>query len=429
MSREGRRIYPVALCPSAGRCLPWRSICLGATLAALPALAQTASDNGIKVGDGRLRPSFDLEGDYDSAAGFFQPAGANGAAELSGEIITHFRPGLRLDLPTSFLNLTVGGDVDYVYYTGLISPGSQAASHLEAAANLDADFNKSGAVEFEIGDNFSRLNQTTDVAIGLGILSLYNQAHASLPIHPGGGALEITPTGSVTLEQYTPLSSIPIQGCVLNDPSCTPSLVSNFNYFNLSGGLNALWRFLPKTALSFEAAYDSRSYMDDPHYAELLHAQVGLVGLVTSKVAVIAKAGWAQDFSGSGARTVVGHAEVNYLLSDTSNIKVGYMRDLAPVPEYGIYGDDRFYAEVRFFLGGRLTLRAYGAFDNLSFYGPPPSRVDQLVTVDGGPQYQFTRWLIVAAGYTLNYRTSNSTDSESVNYTRNVGYLRVTFTY
>ncbi|HEX4620055.1 MAG TPA: outer membrane beta-barrel protein, partial [Myxococcaceae bacterium] len=392
MSREGRRSESFA--PSALRWVAAASV----FALALPARAQVAGDNGIKVGDGRLHPFFDLEGAYDSAAGFFGTAGGN--AVLSGEIVTHFRPGLRLEMPSNLVNLNLGGDIDYVYYTGLISPGSSAASHLEASANLEADFNKAGAVEFEIGDNFSRLDRTTNVALGVGILSLYNEAHASLPIHPGGGALEITPKGSVSFEQYTPLSTITVAGCT--DPSCNPALVSNFNYLDLNGGLSGLWRFLPKTALSIDATYDARGYQNDPHSAQLLHGYLGLVGLVTAKLAVVAKAGWAQDFAGSNAKTVVGQAEVNYLLSDTSNIKAGYFRDLSPVPEYGMFGDDRVYAEAKFFLGGRLTLRAYGAFDNLTFYGTP-ARTDQVVTVDAGPAYQFTRWLIAAAGYTLNY--------------------------
>jgi hypothetical protein len=417
MSREGRS-YPVA-----ASALRWLLVASGFALA-LPARGQVAGDNGIKIGDGRLHPYFDLEGDYDSAAGFFGTQNNN--AVLSGEIITHFRPGLRLEMPGSLVNLNLAGDVDYVYYTGLISPGSSAASHLEAAANFEANFNRAGAVEFDIGDNFSRLDRTTNVALGVGILSLYNEAHASLPIHPGGGALEITPHGSVAFEQYTPLSSIEVTGCT--DPSCNPTLVSNFNYLDFNGGLSGLWRFLPKTAFSIEATYDARSYQDDPHPGELLHAYLGLVGLVTAKLAVVAKAGWAQDFAGSGAKTVVGQAELNYLLSDTSNLKVGYFRDLAPVPEYGMFGDDRVYGQAQFLLGGRLTLHAYGAFDNLSFYGTP-ARTDRLVTVDAGPAYQFTRWLIAAAGYTLNYRTSDQITAQSVNYTRNLGYLRLTFTY
>jgi hypothetical protein len=238
--------------------------------------------------------------------------------------------------------------------------------------------------------------------------------------------LEITPRGSVSFEQYTPLSTIVVTGCT--DPSCNPTLVSNYNYLDFNGGLSGLWRFLPKTALTIEATYDARNYQAAANPAELLHAYVGLVGLVTAKLAIVAKAGWAQDFAGSNGKTVVGQAELNYLLSDTSNLKAGYFRDLAPVPTYGVFGDDRVYAEAKFLLGGRLTLRAYGAFDNLSFYGTP-ARTDQVVTVDAGPAYQFTRWLIAAAGYTLNYRASNETTAQSVNYTRNVGYLRLTFTY
>ena len=53
----------------------------------------TEQNNGIKVGDARLHPYFDLEGRLDTAAGFFGPPGST---NLSSEIIGHFRPGVRL---------------------------------------------------------------------------------------------------------------------------------------------------------------------------------------------------------------------------------------------------------------------------------------------------------------------------------------------
>jgi hypothetical protein len=410
------------------------SVWMGRALAlvllwAAPAWAQ--AENGLKLGDARVHPTFDLEGDYDSEAGFFaQGTGANATATLSPEIIAHFRPGVRLELPASFVNLNVGGDVDWVQYTGLLSPGSQNASHLEAAANLEADFNKAGAIEFDVGDNFSRLDRTTDPIIGVGVLSLYNQAHAALPIHPGGGALTITPSVALSLEQYSPLSTLTL----CTDPSCSPADLQNFDYVDGHGELAGQWKFLPKTAVVADVALDYQFYNETSAGAtpfqnsELLHAEVGLVGLLTSKIAITAKAGWAQDFLDSGGHTVIGHAEINYLMSDTSNIKVGYLRDLLPVPEYGTYTDDRPYAELRFFLGGRLTLRAYAAYDFLN-YNSNSGRVDQLVTVDLGPQYQFTRWLMGALGYTLQYRETNATAAQSVNYTRNVGYVRLTLMY
>ena len=54
---------------------------------------------------------------------------------------------------------------------------------------------------------------------------------------------------------------------------------------------------------------------------------------------------------------------------------------------------------------------------------------DQLFTVDVGPEFQVARWLIISAGYVFSNRSSDATDTLSLNYTRNEAYLRFTFTY
>ena len=399
-------------------------------LAGAPAWAQAVGDNGIKVGEGRVHPYLDLDLRYDSAAGFF----AASTSVLSPELIAHFRPGLRLEMPSTNFTLNLSGDVDYVFYTGLLSPGSQSASHLEAVADINADFNHSGAVAFELGDHFSRLDRTTNAAVGAGVISLFNEAHASLPIHPGGGALEVTPRFAFALENLTPLATLPTSGCAPTDPSCSPTALNGMSYLNYQVGLNGRWRFLPKTAFILENAFDVRTYPSRTYPTQMiLRSSGGLAGLVTSKLAVLLRAGWGQDFTG-GASTVIAHAELNWLLSDTSSIKGGYLRDLTAVPVYGSFSDDRGYLEARFFLGGRLTLRGYGAFDLISFSGsagPPPTsgRRDSVVTVDLGPEYQFTRWLIGALGYTLGARGSNQQAAASVNFTRHQAYLRLTLTY
>jgi hypothetical protein len=50
------------------------------------------------------------------------------------------------------------------------------------------------------------------------------------------------------------------------------------------------------------------------------------------------------------------------------------------------------------------------------------------VTVDVGPEYQFTRWFIGAAGYVVGSRSSNLIAS-SYNFTRHEVYVRATFIY
>jgi hypothetical protein len=385
------------------------------------------NENGIKVGEGRLHPYFDYEMHYDSAAGFFDYGGATGV--LRPEAIAHFRPGINLDVPMTTSQISLDGNVDYVWYTGWLTPGSSSASRVQAAADGSADFNQGGSVEFDITDHFARSDRTANAGLGVGAISMFNEARAQMPLRPGGRALEIIPNGAFAFESFKSISSMVPAGCDPNDPNCQPSRVSEMNYQNYRLGLDARWRFLPKTALTFESRVDTRDYTSaavNPS-ALVLKTAFGLAGLVSPKVATVIKLGWAQDFRNTGLHTIVALAELSYLISETSNVKVGYLRDGQPVPFYGTYRNDRGYLESRFFLIGRMTLHAAAAIDRLSF-NSASGRNDTLVTVDVGPEYQFTKWLVGAAGYLLGLRSSNFT-AASYNYTRNEFFIRATFVY
>ncbi|MHB8877756.1 MAG: hypothetical protein ACYC8T_29035, partial [Myxococcaceae bacterium] len=192
--------------------------------------------------------------------------------------------------------------------------------------------------------------------------------------------------------------------------------------------LDARWKFLPKTAIVFESGFDTRTYVSGEAPPLLLKLQVGLAGLVSAKVATVAKVGWTHDFGTSGGKTVTGQFELAYLMSETSTLKVGYLRSIQPVPVYGTYGDDRAYFDSRFLFGGRLALHGGAGIDFLSFYGPVPGRNDLIISGDVGPEYQFTPWLIGALNYNLSLRSSVG-GPPSANIPRHEVIARLKFTY
>lgn len=395
------------------------------------AFAQAAAPNGIKVGEGRLHPYFDLDLRFDSAAAYFVP-NTGMAPQLGSEFITHFRPGFKLDVPGSMFAVSLNAFADYVWYTGLITPGSQFASHLQGQVDLEAAFNQAGAVEFRIGDHFVRSDRSQNPAIGLGVISLFNEARAAVAIHPGGRALEITPGASYTFEFFDPLTTGVTPGCTPGNPLCDPNSVDALNYTNIGFHLDGRYKFLPKTAIVLDVDFGLRDYVGATPNSSLLSATAGISGLVSPKIAVVAKAGWAQDFAGVFAKTVVGHLELGYAASETANFKVGYVRTLQPVAALVSFNDDRGYLEGRGLLGGKLTLRGYAAVDYLTFYGSPAaggSRNDLVVSLDVGPQYQVTPWFQTAAGYLLTVRSVPGQANNPSNYTRNEGYLRLSVSY
>jgi hypothetical protein len=415
-----------------------RAGCLLALVALWPVLALGQGSpigvggNGLKVGDGRLHPTFDFETRVDSAVGYFPPPGNTApnvvTDTLSGEALLHIRPGFVLEVPGSSASVDLTGYVDYVHYTGLFTPGSTAVSHIEGLGDLKVTLNRESPVSVEVGDHFERSDRTNSVAIGTGVLSLFNEARLAVPLRPGGGALEVTPQVSWGVEFFKPLGALSPIGCT-DARVCDPGQVNSFDYSNLRTSLQGRWRFLPKTAVVVDAQFNYRSYFQSTTPdALLLHATAGVAGLVTPKISVTAKAGWGKDFGAEYGGTVLAQLEASYLMSQTASVKVGYARTLEPVAALRLFRDDRGYLEGQALLGGRLTLRGSSSLDFLSFEGEG-SRKDTIFRLDLGPQYQFERWLIGGVGYLLAIRTSSDANARGLNYTRHEGYLRVTVTY
>lgn len=414
----------------------WRALSLLAMVASWPASGQgpaltggpNTGGNGIKVGEGRLHATFDFETRYDSAAGYFPPPGNTDPTgvsdQLSAEALLHIRPGLRLEIPGKRVELYLGGYADYVHYTGIFTPGSTNTSHVQAQADLSVSVNREGQVGVELLDHFQRSDRTRSVAIGAGVLSLFNELKLRVPLRPGGGAMEVAPQLAWGMERFQPMGALAPVGCGV--PECDPAQVRRFNYSDLRAGFDGRWRFLPKTAVVADVDLNLRDYThSDTPNSVLLRAKGGLSGLVTPRISVTATLGWGQGLTGNMGGTLLAQLEGSYLVSPTTTLKAGYARTLEPVAAFGQFRDDRGYLEGQALLGGRLTLRASTAVDFLSFFG---DRRDTVFKLDVGPQYQFERWLIGGAGYLLNTRTSSVTGG-GINYSRHEGYVRMTVTY
>ena len=415
----------------------WGTLCLLGMVLLCPLMASAQQEvlppsgggNGLKVGSGRLHPFLDVETRLDSGVGYFPADGAavdEVSAELSGDVLLHIRPGFRLELPSRTLALSLNANVDYVLYTGLLTERARSASNLQAMADLSARFNEEAPVSFVVANQFARSDRTRTAAVGAGVLSLFNELRASVPIRPGGGAIEITPEVAWKMEFFQSLGTQRPVGCA--EGVCDPIALETFDYNNVRGGVDARWRFLPKTAVVVDTDFDLRSYFSGTHPdAKLLRAMAGLAGLVSPKIAVTAKAGWAQNFGTTGGGTFIAHLEGTYMMTPTMTFKGGYLRTLEPVSAYGLYRDDRGYLEARTLFGGKLGLHGTLAYDLLNFQGTTP-RGDNLFSADVGGDYQFRPWLLGGVGYLLTTRSS-SVSGSGINFTRHEGYLRMTVSY
>lgn len=408
------------------------------TLLAPAARAQALVEaNGIKIGDGRLHPFLNLLGRFDSAAGYF-----GGNNTLAGELILQVQPGVRFGLESDSTTVNFNGNAEYVWYTGALNRSSVAASRFQTSVGLDTAFNRDGAVEVQLGDQLTRSDRTQNAAVGIGVLSLFNNAYLRFPIHPGGRALEFTPRVDWAVEFFEPLLGGVVPGCATGNITCDPLNLSKMNYSSVIPGLGARWKFLPKTALTFDSSLNIRTYWNPTNgpgsnlNALVFGARVGIAGLITSHFAVTANVGYGGDFSNlgrGGFSSVIAQVDLGWLPREGSAVHLGYSRTAQPVPVYGTFGDDRAYIEARVTVLQRLGITANFAFDNLTFYSPLNatnfSRADQLLTGGAAVEYRFTSWFFAALQYGFSARISSTAATQNINFVRHEPTLRVTFQY
>jgi hypothetical protein len=413
------------------------------TLAPMHAAAQDApealsgekpQENGFKIGPGRLH-LFLTEGlVYNSQAVAVPVSPGSSTLELGGAFILHTRPGFNLQIDGDNNAFGMNGYIDYLLYTNWITAGASAASRLDAAAGLNGSFNRNGVIGFNITDTFSRSANTYTPSIAVGVISLYNQVGAEIPIRPGGRALEIVPHVAYGVELFTQYSGAPTNGTGCGPgTACNPATLGDYNYQDLQGGVDVRLKFLPETAAIFTSNYDARFYSNttvNPNASEL-KLQIGLAGLITTKLSAILKAGWAQGFGTGSLSTVIGQAEVTWLATELANLSVGFLRDVYPVSGYGSYIDDRPYLSGKIFLGGRLQFTLTAAYDFFDFASSPQNptgRNDSQLSFNAVASYQALRWFIVGGGLLFTYHTS-SLPANSANYTQWQPYVEVTFQY
>jgi hypothetical protein len=389
--------------------------------------------NGIKIGDGRLHVSLLAAIGYDTGAAYYTPT--TGTPVLAGDLIVQPSAGLNFSLDTANTFVNLSGNGGYVWYPGLITGITTHLSHPIANLTLGTAFNKLGAIEFQLGDTFTFSDQTTNTVAGIGLLSLYNTAYIAVPIHPGGGAIEVTPKFHLDVETFSQLLPQALPGCT-TDISCNPALVQNMNYLNLGFGLTGKWKFLPKTAVVVDLNFDDRLYLNAQAPAGspvntstnlpslLLRGTAGLSGLITSRISTLLLIGGGGDFATGGA-TVIGQAEVAYLGSFLT-ARGGFLRTMTPMPIFGVSTDNRVYAELRTTLLGRLTLSAIGGFDYINY--AQATRADIIVSAQAQAIVQIVSFFSAGLSYNLSFRSSNVAFA-GVNYLRQLPMLNLTLSY
>jgi hypothetical protein len=140
------------------------------------------------------------------------------------------------------------------------------------------------------------------------------------------------------------------------------------------------WRFLPRSALLFDARFGFVQYLGDGEKTDShpLRVQLGYNGLITPNLGALLMAGWGASFYNPTPQesdatvqdfdSVIGQAEVRYFLTPArssdpdaatttlSSVSVGFLRDFFDA-YLGSYTErDRGYLKLTYFFGGRFVV-------------------------------------------------------------------------
>jgi hypothetical protein len=147
------------------------------------------------------------------------------------------------------------------------------------------------------------------------------------------------------------------------------------------------WRFLPRTALLYDGTYRFIRYTSDggvvPSDGDVVRARIGLNGLLTNRIALLALVGWTSSFYDVGpsdADTIVLNGEATYFAmapptvgamrivsTGLSTIGVGFTREIHNSYLSSFYTRNRGYLKASYFLGGLFVAAADLGYSLISF--------------------------------------------------------------
>ena len=144
-------------------------------------------------------------------------------------------------------------------------------------------------------------------------------------------------------------------------------------------GTRGRWRFLPRTALLYDAKLGFISYTAPSTRGKTsshpLRTTIGVNGLITSSFSALATVGWGASFYSAPSiggeqnfNSVIGQLELKWFITPNpttdpgaatlslSSLAVGFSRDFFDSYIGTYFERDRFYANLSYFFGGRFLV-------------------------------------------------------------------------
>jgi len=335
--------------------------------------------------------------------------------------------------PPTF-HFSAGAYAAYNEFFAADSANSDVSAQRNVAIGADAklDVFPVGKVGFDLGGAYVRAIEADgniDDLADEGFNRQTVRGDAGLTWRPGGGLFEWRAGYRVTYNFF--------------EDEAFDSLGNLQHEINTRGR----WRFLPKSALLYDAAYTFVRYSDDRTQqtdGDAVRARVGYHGLVTYHLSLLGMLGWASSFyeTREGAieprqyDSLIANAEVRWFLqprpnleqaqavSGLSSVAVGYARSFQNSYYGSFYQRDRGYLQFSMFLLGAVAAGLEFGVSRVAYPDVIVGGVDQpsfdQVRLDGRlfGEYRFTDTLAANATVQYDQVSSEPVNNEDLDYER-----------
>lgn len=379
-------------------------------------MGHAQSANGIKLGDARLHPFLQLDGHH-----ILNPGRIDGNTDTDFELVP--RPGLELLWLTKAVELKMGADYQYQFYVQN-SQLRSSGGHL----SLAADINKEGSLSVGVTEVFTRATDPANQTTAAPLRHISNTAALKIEARPGGGALIFSSGYGFFIDRYDRG-----QG---NPALVRPRDLDNYRHLP---NLRVAWKFLPKTAvfINGDAIITRYNSSDINVSSNFILAQMGLIGNVTPKLALLAQAGYGNTLMNGNDNfsSFVGQLELSYDFTEVSKLKIGALRTVQPAALFKYMAVNRGYLGYDQAIASKILVSLHLSYDYQNFgralRPPTVQRNDSVISANVSVTYQATEWLALSIIDNLDYRKSDYTTfvGTKVDYFYNDIFLRVAFKY
>lgn len=174
------------------------------------------------------------------------------------------------------------------------------------------------------------------------------------------------------------------------------------------------WKFLPKTAVLYDGQFGIIQYDDtNANDGQTLQARMGLSGLLTKRLGLLAMGGWANSFyqNDNGVTRnysgFVGKAEAKWYFSADGKLKegdadvgasalaAGYVKDYNNSYLGNYFSRQRGYAQMSYLIGGRVVTTLEGGISFIEYpdylsvgQGEQPGFGEKRIDIQGFVEYR-----------------------------------------